>query len=309
VKIERAFEKDGKTWKIVLASDRTYVRITAFSSEKPFVENLLTRGFDSQRQIREEIRPKYEALIAAKVKAGYLLVSERATGMRAAPRVGLHNRKLVRGLPHDGDDVVMKFGAFSRTPSVHRAGLPAQDVFVGDLRSMREMFTPLLAVSLAALDRRLRGHVHFVDHNPNAETPLAFSLRTRDGRTRLAFDDLIEVIGEPTAPRRDFVHFFDVTLPPIPRRVLTGKTSWLELDDDWIDALQTRMAAVRHSLMMTCALGGFPRWIQADATPRCCASLVYIGQLGASAFGGYDQHLYLFHCPKHRIQIQVAQST
>jgi hypothetical protein len=170
------------------------------------------------------------------------------------------------------------------------------------------MFTPLVSIDLATVNARWRGRVHFLDHNPNVAQPLELALEKGE-RGRLAFEGEIEDIDEPTSPRRGFVHFVPVILPPVPRTVLTGKKSWLDLGDAWVDALRARMGAEAQNLMMGCALGGFPRWAQGDATPRCCSSLAYVGQVSASELGGYDQHLYLFYCPKHRVQIQVAQGT
>jgi hypothetical protein len=306
-KITRVFEKNGETWKIVWTKQPDGLnRIIAFSSEEP-VESLLQQRWDSEREIRDHVLPKYEAFIAAKVRQGFRLVSEETAPRVTERKKKAAARKPVRGVATDPDRVEMQFGRFSRKRSPHRAGAPIREVFVGNTKKLARMFTPLLAVDLSRIDPRWRGMVHFLDHNPNVgDRPLELAIETGGA---LAFEDEIEEIDEPTPPRRGFVHFVAVKLPRVPKSVLTSKKSWLDLGDAWVDDLRARMDDETSDLMMGCALGGFPRWVQRDATPRCCSSLNYIGQVSASELGGYDQHLYLFYCPKHRAQIQIAQGT
>ncbi|WP_207536464.1 hypothetical protein [Desertivirga arenae] len=188
----------------------------------------------------------------------------------------------------------LPFGAIKPFPE-------ASEVFLENIEEHSNLLFPVCSVDLSSVNRRWKGHIHLLQFNEdpyNTETAKFFNSYCKDNT--IGF----QVVNGKYKFLTDF-RYFDLSPEWEEWFVLTKETYTISKNN-----YKTKKKKYWMNFIVP---GGEPRWEQEDETPLDPEGnrMTFIAQYssGKICSDNCEKEIYLFYSDKHKLAVQIYQTS
>lgn len=188
----------------------------------------------------------------------------------------------------------LPFGAVKPFPEI-------SEIFSDDLEQIKEILFPICSIDLSYVNRKWTGKIYLLQFNEdpyNPETVIYFNQYCK--ASTLGF-----IVNNSKYKFDANLHYFDVT---------PQWQEWLELTKStYLESKRLFQVKGKKFWMNFIVPGGKPRWLQEDGTPLDPDGnpMIFIAQYDSSNIckDYCEKEIYLFYSDKHKIAVQVYQTS